>query len=53
MKTIHTLAIMTTLALGTVALAQPGGHGRGKLERLDTNKDGKITLAEMKSEAAQ
>ena len=53
MKTIHTLAIMTTLALGTVAFAQPGGHGRGKLERLDTNKDGKITLAEMKSEAAQ
>ena len=51
MKKMKTLAILTTLVLGGggVALA----HGPGKLERLDANKDGKITLAEMKSEAAQ
>ncbi len=53
MRKIQALAILTTLALGTVALADPGGHGRGKLERLDANKDGKVTLAEMKSEASQ
>jgi hypothetical protein len=50
MKTISTLAILTTLAAGGVAFAHGPG---GKLERLDANKDGKVTLAEMKSEAAQ
>jgi Ca2+-binding EF-hand superfamily protein len=50
MKTTYTLAILTTLAAGGVAFAHGPG---GKLERLDANKDGKVTLAEMKSEAAQ
>jgi hypothetical protein len=50
MKTTYTLVILTTLAAGGVAFAHGPG---GKLERLDANKDGKVTLAEMKSEAAQ
>jgi hypothetical protein len=50
MKTIYTLAILTSLAAGGVAFAHGPG---GKLERLDANKDGKVTLAEMKSEADQ
>lgn len=50
MKKIYALAIITTLAAGGVAFAHGPG---GKLERLDANKDGKVTLAEMKSEAAQ
>ena len=63
MKTILTLAILTSLALGGAALAQPGGggrgpghghgHGHGLLAALDADKDGKITLAEMKREATQ
>jgi hypothetical protein len=53
MRKTYTLAILATLALGTVALAQPGKHGRGKLERLDANKDGQVTLAEMKSVTAE
>src|SRR5687767_4633680 len=54
MKTTYTLAMVTTLALGGAALAQPGAHGpHGKLERLDADKDGKVTLAEMKSEAGR
>jgi hypothetical protein len=53
MKTLYALAILTTLGIGGVALAHGPGHGPGKLERLDANKDGKVTLAEMQSEAAQ
>jgi hypothetical protein len=55
MRTIYALTILTTLAIGTVALAEPngGGHGARKLERLDANRDGKVTLAEMKSDASQ
>lgn len=62
MKKLNALAMITTLALGGTALAQPPGHGhghghgghgrRGKLERLDADKDGKVTLAEMKRSAA-
>lgn len=50
MKTTYTLAILITFLAGGVAFAHGPG---GKLERLDANKDGKVTLAEMKSEAEQ
>ena len=54
MRTIYALTILTTLALGTTALAEPTANGsRGWLDRLDANEDGKVTQAEMKSEASQ
>jgi hypothetical protein len=55
MKTTYAFTFLTVLALGTIALAEPSadGHGPRKLERLDVNKDGKVTLAEMKSAASE
>ena len=44
-KWIIPAALATSLVAG-VALAHGGGHGAHMFERMDTNKDGKITKAE-------
>jgi Ca2+-binding EF-hand superfamily protein len=51
MKKLHALVFVSTLAAGGTAFAH-APHGR-KLERFDQNGDGKVTLQEMKSAAAQ
>lgn len=58
MKSMLAGVVGTTLALGSVALAHPGGEGRGhhrghgmSLEKLDTDGDGTVSLLEMQTQA--
>lgn len=55
MKKMILFSVLTVLAGGGIALAHGHGHGHAgrMLQHLDANKDGKITLTEMQTEATR